>query len=363
MHSGIDKEKTMRIAEAGRWTGAGLLAFAAVTGSVFGQTAPSLDPDAAQRAQRQERTQQIDADKTAFAASIVARWEQSARDAGRWDRNFSSDLLGALVKLDTENLLRASEASSYAGMMAVLATGRTEPVSDGGVPNVLGDVLDDLVYTPITPCRIVDTRFAVAGAIAGGTTRLFDVDGASFTPQGGNAAGCGIPFGVARAVTMTIVAINPSSAGHLTAWGLGGMPTSAVLNYKAGDILANTAIIPVVPGGGNDFSIFSLATSHVVVDVLGYYAAPEATPLDCTNSLSGFVAAAVNTWTAVDAACPAGYTVTGGGHFTNEGSLGYPGVWLLSIPAGNGWRTWVDNQTNGPRNIQTWARCCRVPGR
>jgi hypothetical protein len=336
-----------------------------VAGPVFGETAAARrqDPDAILRAQRQEKLQQIESDKTAYAASIVARWEQSARDAGRWDRNFSSDLLGALVKLDTENLLLAGEASSYAGMMGVLATGRAEPVSDGGVPNALGDILDDLVYTPITPCRLVDTRFAVAGAIAGGTFRTFDVDGASFTPQGGNAAGCGIPFGVARAVTMTIVAINPASAGHLTAWGLGPMPTSAVLNYKAGDVLANTAIIPVVPGGGNDFSIFSFATSHVVVDVLGYYAAPLATALDCTTVSTPFVPVPVNSWTAIDANCPVGRTATGGGYDTPEGTLGYPGVWLTTLPNGNGWRTWVDNQTNGPRSIQTWARCCRVPGR
>ena len=127
--------------------------------------------------------------------------------------------------------------------------------------------------------------------------------------------------------------------------GVGAPPTSAVVNYSPGAVIANTAIIPVAPGVGNDFSIFSLASSHVVVDVLGYYSAPVATALDCISVNSPFVAAAVNTWTAIDAVCPAGRTVTGGGHFTKRRlARVYAGVWLLSIPSGNAWRIWVDNR-------------------
>ncbi len=43
----------------------------------------------------------------------------------------------------------------------------------------------DLVFTPVTPCRIIDTRLA-GGPIAGGTTRNFAVAGAAgFAAQGG----------------------------------------------------------------------------------------------------------------------------------------------------------------------------------
>jgi hypothetical protein len=354
----------MRTKHATSWAVVGFLVLAANGPEAFGQTAtPFSDAEALQSAQRRERLEQIQSDKTGYAAAIVARWESSARESGRFDSNYSVDLLAALVSLQPENLLAAGEATTYQGMMNVLATGRAEPRSDGPVTNVLGSSFEDLVYTPVAPCRTVDTRFTSAGAFAASTTRTFDVDGSNFSLQGGSATGCGIPYGVARAVAMTIIAVTPSANGYLNAWALGSPPTSVVVNYAPGAVIANTAIIPVAPGIGNDFSIFSLAASHVVVDVLGYYAAPVATALDCTSVASGFVAAPVNTWTAVDAVCPAGRTVTGGGHFTSEGSLGYPGVWLLSIPAGNAWRIWVDNQTNGPRNIQSWARCCRIPGR
>src|SRR5262252_2199555 len=60
--------------------------------------------------------------------------------------------------------------------------------------NQLGDFFDDTVYTPVNPCRIVDTRNAL-GPQTG--TRTYDVDGANFAGQGGNGGPCGIPFGVA----------------------------------------------------------------------------------------------------------------------------------------------------------------------
>ncbi len=344
-------------------------AFALVmaTGSpnVFGQPAPGArdEEGAIQRVQRQRAIQQVQSDKAGYAAAIVARWEESAREAGRWDKSYSVDLLGSLMTLDPENLLAAGEASSYQAMMAALATGRAEPTIEGPVPNSLGQNFQDLVYTPVTPCRIVDTRMAVAGALAGGSVRLFDADGSNLTAQGGSSAGCGIPFAVAQAVTMTITAVHPAGQGYLTAFGLTARPLSSVLNYAANAVIADTATVPVVPGGGDDFALFSLATTHVVVDVLGYFAASSATRLDCTTAQSDVVAVPVNELTVVDAYCPPGRTATGGGYDVSEATIAFPGLFTTSSPLANGWRTVVENQTGGPRNIVTLARCCRVPGR
>jgi hypothetical protein len=231
------------------------------------------------------------------------------------------------------------------------------------VPDVLGDAADDMVYTPVTPCRIVDTRVA-GGPIAAGTYRTFDADGSTFTEQGGSSASCGIPFGVAYAVAMTITVTSPSGPGYLTAWALGTQPFTSVLNYTAAETLANSTIVPILPGAGNDFSIYSSAKAQVVVDVAGYFAAPVATALDCTTVTTDYVAVPVDVYTPITASCPAGRTVTGGGYQTAEGTLGYPGVWITSVPSGsNGWTTWVDNQTNGTRQMNSYAVCCRVPGR
>jgi hypothetical protein len=339
-----------------------------VTGSpnVFGQPAPGArgGDEAIRRAQRQHEVQQVLGDKAGYAAAIVARWAESAREAGRWHENYSVDLLESLMRLDPENLLAAGEAASYQAMMTVLATGHAEPTIEGPDPGSLGQNFQDLVYTPLAPCRIVDTRKAVEGALAAGVARTFDVDSSNLAEQGGSATGCGIPLAVAQAVTMTIVAVQPAGRGYLTAWGLGPRPTpSSVLNYAANDVVANTAIIPVVPGGGNDFTLFSLATTHVAVDVLGYFAASTATRLDCMIMSSDVVAVPVNELTAVDAICPAGRAATGGGYDTAESTIAFPGLFMTSTPLGNGWRTVVENHTDGPRSILTFARCCRVPGR
>ena len=357
----------MKTAHAGRVARAAF-AFVLMTGSpnVFGQSAPGVRDEAEgiQRTQGQRKIQQVLADKAGYAAGIVARWEESAREAGRWDRNTSGDLLESLMKLNPEDLLAAGEASSYQAMMTVLATGRAEPTIEGPVPSSLGQNFQDLVYTPVTPCRIVDTRIAAEGPLAAGAARTFDVDSSNLVEQGGSATGCGIPLAVAQAVTMTIVAVQPAGRGHLAAWGLGQRPTpSSVLNYAANDVVANTAIIPVVPGGGNDFTLFSLATTHVVVDVLGYFAASSATRLDCVTVQSDVVAVPVNLLLQVDAICGPGRTATGGGYDVSEATIAFPGLFVTSSPLANGWRTLVENHTGGPRSILTFARCCRVPGR
>jgi hypothetical protein len=353
----------MRSARAARWAVVCFVVVMAVGGrAASAQTAarPADGQEAASRALRHERLRQVETDKAAYAAAIVARWEDSAREAGRVDDRSARDLRDALARLDAETLLAAGEASSYKAVMALVATGRA---TESPEPDSLGDPQDDLVYTPLTPCRIVDTRLAADGALAGGTARTFDVDGGSLAVQGGSATGCGIPFAVAAAVTMTIVAVEPAAPGYLTAWGLGPQPTTSALNYAANDVIADTAIIPVAPGGGNDFALFSLATTHLVVDVLGYYARPIATRLECTNVASDVVAVPVDVWTPVDAFCQPGRTATGGGYDTPETPARFRGVSVTSVNFLNGWRTWVDNQTDGPREIVTTVRCCRVPGR
>ena len=341
--------------------------------SVLAQQIPSLRDmqDQTRRAQYQEKLQQVLNDKAGYAAAIVQRWESDARASGKWDDNYSTDLQNALVKLAPDNLLAAGEAPTYAAMRRVLAAGLPVPPvlpdHEGAAlsPELLGDVTDDLVYTPVTPCRIADTRYG-GGPITAGTSRSFDVDGSNFSGQGGNAAGCGIPYGVARAITMNITVTQPAAAGYFTAWAVGQtQPLASILNFVAGSTIANTTIVPVLPGAGNDFYLYSGGgTAHAVIDVLGYYSTPVATALDCITITSAVTACPYNTWTAVDALCSTGRTATGGGFNTTEGSLGYPGIWLTSIPITNGWRTWVDNQnSNGSRNIQTYVNCCRIPGR
>lgn len=332
----------------------------------FGQRVPSPAEiqQAEERAQRQQKLDQITTDKAAYASDIVSRWEDAAKTSGRWDEHFTTDLQGALMKLNPESLLAVGEAANFTDMMTTLATGHpAKTLAPNALMDALGDLADDLVYTPVTPCRIVDTRNA-GGPIAANSTRSFSADTSSFTAQGGFAGSCGIPFGVAHAVAMTITATGSVGSGYFTAWAVGQpQPLSSVLNFGPDEAIANTTIVPITPGSGGEFTIYSAVSAQAIVDVVGFFAAPTATALDCTTVSSTQTSVPVDVWTPIDANCPAGRTATGGGYNTPEGTLGYPGVWITSLPNGNGWRVWVDNQTNGNRNIVAYCNCCRVPGR
>src|SRR4029079_11826459 len=53
-----------------------------------------------------------------------------------------------------------------------------------------------LVFNPINPCRMIDTRIAgqpLTGILVAGSPRTFFVAASDYTTQGGNPAGCGMP--------------------------------------------------------------------------------------------------------------------------------------------------------------------------
>ena len=153
----------------------------------------------------------------------------------------------------------------------------------------VGDLSTDLVFVPVTACRLVDTRIATnisqtgvaANApIAANTSRGFWAWGNNFPAQGGAGGGstCGILISndvAAIAVNFTVV--SPTTAGYITAWPFGTTrPLAATVNFNAGDVRGNFAVVKLNQASSSfDFSIYTSSTTHVVVDVVGYYARPR----------------------------------------------------------------------------------------
>jgi M6 family metalloprotease-like protein len=130
----------------------------------------------------------------------------------------------------------------------------------------------DLVFTPVTPCRIVDTRLA-GGAIPPGGIRSYNVWGA-VAIQGGNPAGCPSPQGEPRAVHINVTAVPSSGNGYLTAYPFGSTaPLASLVNYMGGgQPFANSGTVKTCFSCARDISVKSGAgTTHVVIDVTGYY--------------------------------------------------------------------------------------------
>lgn len=270
-------------------------------------------------------------------------------------------------------LLSAAVAAAFASTSAMAAGNASNQSSNtdrGGVvqPQLLGDVDRDLVFTPITPCRLLDTRVA-GGIISATSTRHFiGFTDSDFSSQGGADSDCGIPAGAA-AIQVNLALVNPVQAGYATAYPFGEeRPLAASINYLAGLTIANEVVIPLAQGEMMDFSLYSHRQSHAVADVSGYYMPPEATALDCLaveefrsvpagGAYDGFIG------------CPTGYSATGG-----TCTVGSPGAvaraQAMVITASEpGWfnpAEWYCAVSNTDASSQTFrhmARCCRVPGR
>ena len=221
----------------------------------------------------------------------------------------------------------------------------------------IGDLSADLVFTPITPCRIVDTRGA-GGVIPGATSRVFKGWAANYTAQGGSSSTCGLPQTTdIAALAVNLLVIVPEAEGWIAAWPVGtSMPLVSNLNYKANDVLANSAILKINQTTA-DFNVYTVASTHLAVDVTGYYSKPVATALQCrlgpTATVSIAAGAADNGFAP---ACDAGYTRTAtncavGGNSTMLLYQQYDGACS------------VKNTGVSAGNLFVVGTCCRVPGR
>ena len=120
-----------------------------------------------------------------------------------------------------------------------------------------------LLFVPVTPCRIADTRGANGlfggPTLASGSTRNFAVP---------NSA-CGIPS-TAAAYSLNVTVVPQQPLAYLTVWAAGAtQPVVSTLNSTDGRIKANAAIVPAGTGGG--VSIFVTDTTDVILDVNGYF--------------------------------------------------------------------------------------------
>jgi len=130
-------------------------------------------------------------------------------------------------------------------------------------------------FSPVTPCRLVDTRLA-AGPFAAGQKRTYQVTGTGLAGQGGVAGGCAVPA-TAVAVEVSVSAVAPAANGSLRAWPAGTPePNATFLNWTARESITNTGTVPIATTAGTlDLTVeVNNGGTHLVVDVQGYFAAP-----------------------------------------------------------------------------------------
>lgn len=114
-------------------------------------------------------------------------------------------------------------------------------------------------FTAVPPARLLDTRIGLGGARrlpAGGRIAL------QVTGRGG------VPVGATSAV-LNVAAVGPAGPGFLTTFPCTpSRPTASTVNFRAGQVIANTTIATLSPSG--QVCVYAHAATDVVVDVTGW---------------------------------------------------------------------------------------------
>lgn len=130
-------------------------------------------------------------------------------------------------------------------------------------------------YHALNPSRIADTRTTVA--LGAGKVLRVKVAGVG-----------GVPTSGATSAELDVTATGATGKGYLAAYPDGTTRSSAsTLNFTKGVSISNTGAVTIGTSGYVD--IYASATTQVVVDVEGYYAAAAAQTVSLTtaNALNG----------------------------------------------------------------------------
>ena len=198
------------------------------------------------------------------------------------------ELRTRLMVLRADRLLAASLAGTLDGVREVLGVESVATKPALQQAKALGDSAGDVVYTPVTPCRLVETRGTFAAVYQGdGSVNHTAIpfvpnEIRSYTVQGGNGV-CltQLPGGLnPSAVQLQVFGIpTTTKSGDIEILPQGASFGSTATMVYIGTIAFNTVstaarintanhqISVQVRGGG----------AHLAIDVVGYFAAPTGT--------------------------------------------------------------------------------------
>jgi hypothetical protein len=131
------------------------------------------------------------------------------------------------------------------------------------------DTQQGLMFYPVTPCRISDSR------PEGGKTGSFgppSITGQTARSIPVTQSTCNIPAS-AQAYSLNVTAVPQGPLGFLTLYPTGQVrPNVSTLNAFNGQVVANAAIVRAGNNGAID--VFASDTTNVVIDINGYFAPP-----------------------------------------------------------------------------------------
>lgn len=127
-----------------------------------------------------------------------------------------------------------------------------------------------LRFIPVVPCRVVDTRNP--DGPFGGPMLSPPANGADFSRDFVIPSGpCGIPTTpAAYSLNVSVIPQGISGLGFLTVWPAGPpRPNVATVNSRDGRVKGVSAIVGA--GAGSSIRVFVTDTTHVILDINGYF--------------------------------------------------------------------------------------------
>ncbi len=150
-----------------------------------------------------------------------------------------------------------------------------------------------LTFIAITPCRLVDTRGAAAGfngispfsgpSIPALGTITIPVQSPTEASSDTTPAPCGVIPSIAQAYSFNLTVVPPAAGAavdYVSLWPAGSaQPFVSTLDDPQGAIVSNAVIVPAGPTSSPGYGGVSVynhgpATTDVIIDMNGYYAAP-----------------------------------------------------------------------------------------
>jgi hypothetical protein len=143
----------------------------------------------------------------------------------------------------------------------------------------------EVVFVPVAPCRLVDTRPEAANAkLMSGVAVAFHAIGSNFSVQGGSPTGCGVSAD-AKAIAVNFTMLNTTASGDVRMWATNqAMPFAGVGVFNPpGEAVysGGSSIVPLCQSGCPSTGEFQIYPDNsdldIVVNVTGYFHAATST--------------------------------------------------------------------------------------
>lgn len=303
-----------------------------------------MDQAAIQRSwQIQAQVANISQDKETFINNFIASWVPNVNPA--LFGSVSTELRPLMEAATPWRLYAASLVGDYSAMIQVLrgeiqagkvinalsepqphATAMSAMTLGSVSPLAIGSSTSQLVFTPIPPCRIADTRGSGArtGILSPGVPRTFDLTTDAFGKgQGGQTSCAGLPSFSFYGWSVNLTVTGYSTDGFLQVYPFGGsVPATSIANFgPALPAIANSSTLTGCYGCSDDINVVASAPTHIILDVYGYFEIPTGFTTGATTLMAGtLTTVTAGTYSRVNGgACPSGTHVIGGAQ-TNSSS-------------------------------------------